>query len=81
MSADEKGDAMKNAVALILFILVVGGAIFFLKPWQASNKLATGAPEATTSQTQAPAAAGNKGRRAPASVGQPGEASGYSIRE
>ncbi len=54
--------------------------IFLLKPWETSDKLVSdgSAPDQAGTRVETP----QKGRsRAPASVGNPGEASGLSIRE
>ena len=69
---------MKNNVKIFLFLLVLAVGIFVLRPWETSDKLATDGDQA-----QAQVVTPHKGRssRAPASVGNPGEASAMSIRE
>jgi len=73
-----KGVAMKNNVKIFLFLLVLAAGIFFLRPWETSDNLAT---ESGTQQSQVVTPHKGRSSRAPASVGNPGEASGLSIRE
>jgi hypothetical protein len=74
---------MKNGIKIFIFLFIVALAIFFLKPWQTSDKLATETNGAQVVTPQVGAGTAPKGNRSrfPASVGNPGEASGLSVRE
>jgi hypothetical protein len=71
---------MKNSVKIFLFLFIMALTIFFLKPWETSDKLV----DSNSAQVVTPQVGSNAGarkNRAPASVGNPGEASALSIRE
>lgn len=73
---------MKNSVKIFIFLFVMALAIFILKPWEASDNLVSEGGGVSQVVTPHVGASGKSGRsRAPASVGNPGEASGLSIRE
>ncbi|MBK9322731.1 MAG: hypothetical protein IPM97_07265 [Bdellovibrionaceae bacterium] len=73
---------MKNSIKIFLFLFVMAVMIFLLKPWETSDKLISEDSGQDQAKINAPAGDSQRGRsRSPASVGNPGEASGLSIRE